>query len=438
MKIKHLSIPILILLSACANAPEPLATEVVSQETVSVYAPAQTPTEPEEIEETEILEPEPEPLPDPVHIRLQFAGDILLHGGLGAQVGDGTFNYRPFMWAIAPHINGDLNLVNMETPVDVFGNNHSIQTWPLFNAPFEILDGLIYAGFNHLITANNHSLDMRWSGLEASLLNFERAGISQTGMYASQADFDRPTLIEVGGGIVHNSEVVSEPTGEGILVGVIAYTDSFNGLDSWVPADNWGFAPRRFRSHVLDDIPAMAQDIADIRDAGAELVVISLHWGAEYVNQPTATQREIARALVDAGADIIMGHHAHVPQPVEWHYRADGTRGFIIYSLGNFLSDQIALGIPATQYGMLVTVYAMRDTYGVVSLYNAYVLPTAFVRDSGRTLGSPYSILPVIGAQVPASVASQSLRDWGTRAYNHVRMIVGEEFIYTGEHNDPR
>jgi poly-gamma-glutamate synthesis protein (capsule biosynthesis protein) len=174
----------------------------------------------------------------------------------------------------------------------------------------------------------------------------------------------------------------------------------------------------------------MATDIANIREAGADLVIISLHWGAEYVDYPTNMQVYIARSLVDAGADIIMGHHSHTPQPLEWHYRQDGSRGLIIYSLGNFLSDQIALGIPATQYGMLVTAYVTKDSRGEISVYDANVLPTLFARDSGRTLGSPYSILPVINGEVPDTVASEYLRAWGRRAHAHVVRIVGDEFVF--------
>ena len=359
--------------------------------------------------------PTPEPESDPIHIRIQFAGDILLHGGLGAGIGNNEFNYRPFMWAIRPYINADLALVNMETPVDVFGGNQDIRTWPRFNAPFEILDGLIYAGFNHLITANNHSFDMGFSGLVASLANFERAGITQTGMYTNKDEFNTPTIIDVAG----------------IQVGVIAYTDSVNGLESLVPADIRPFAVRRFYSHNMSSVPYIAEDIAAIRAAGADVVIISLHWGAEYVDAPTNMQRQIARAIVDAGADIIMGHHSHTPQPLEWFYRDDGTRGLIIYSLGNFLSDQIALGIAATQYGMLVTAYVTKHPNGTITLDNAHVLPTAFVRDSGRTLGSPYSILPVINGEVADAVATESLRAWGRRAYAHVLRIVGEEFVYS-------
>ena len=401
---------ILLFLVACGSGaieetPEYYIAEVITETTTE--APAEAETEPE-------TEAEAEPPPEPIHIRIQFAGDILLHGGLGAGIGNNQFNYRPFMWAIREHINGDLNLVNMETPVDVFGNNADIRTWPRFNAPFEILDGLIYAGFNHLITANNHSFDMGHSGLLASLDNFERAGISQTGMYRNQEEFNVPTIIDV----------------QGIQVGIIAYADSVNGLESLIPADIRPYTLRRFYSNNLNSIPAMRTDMEAIRAAGADLVILSLHWGLEYENAPRNWQVEVAHALIEAGADIIMGHHSHTPHPLEWHYREDGTRGLIIYSLGNFLSDQIALGTPATQYGMLATAYVQLCHINGVSVYHAHVLPTVFARDPGRILGSPYSILPVINGEVPESVTDAGLRAWGRRAYEHVLWIIGEEFMY--------
>ncbi|MCL2355764.1 MAG: CapA family protein [Defluviitaleaceae bacterium] len=409
---KFIAALFMILFAASGCAEEPAAT--LENASDLHYASEHSP----EISPAPLPEPTPEPTPsptpEPVHIRVQFAGDVLLHGGLGAGIGNNRFDYRPFMRAIAPYINGDLALVNMETPVDVFGNNQGIATWPRFNAPFEILEGLSYAGFNHLIAANNHSFDMGFSGLAATLENFERAGLSQTGMYTNETDFNTPTILNV----------------EGISVGIIAYTDSVNGLESLVPADVRPFAIRRFRSNVPDDVPFIAEDIMRIREAGAELVIISLHWGAEYVNRPSNMQMQIARELVDAGADIIMGHHSHTPQPLEWHERSDGSRGLIIYSLGNFLADQIRLNIPATQYGMLVTAYVTMCYADGISLDAATVLPTVFVRDSARTLGSPYSILPVINGEVPDNVESENLRAWGRRAYAHVLQIVGEEFIY--------
>jgi len=198
----------------------------------------------------------------------------------------------------------------------------------------------------------------------------------------------------------------------------------------------------------------MSTDVANLREAGAELVVVALHWGAEYGDEPLEMQRLIARQLIDAGVDVIMGKHSHTVHPVEWHYRSDGTRGFIIYSLGNFLADQTRLFPDATrptevlyrgwnsgantnfagrtQFGMLVTLEATRDVVGQIRLETADVLPTLTLRDfSGNTLGTVdgVSVMPLINGELPDFVADEELRNWGQVAYEHVVSIVGEEFI---------
>ena len=367
----------------------------------------------------------PEPEPEPVEIRIQFAGDILLHRGPidAANVGESVYDFRPFLRDIKPFVDGDLSIANMETPIDVLGGNRDITTFPRFNAPFEILEALQYAGFNHLIAANNHSFDRGFDGLVATVRNFERVGMDFTGIYVDEAAFNTPSIVDVNG----------------IQVGIIAYTDSFNGLEQIIPADVLPFAARRFRSYTMDDVPAMAADIENLREAGAELVIVSFHWGAEYVNAPTQMQRNIARGLAELGADVIMGHHAHVVQPMEWHYREDGSRSLIIYSLGNFLADQTRLRvpIPATQYSKLVSLQVIRMPDGEIILASSEVLPVLAMRDrTGNTMGivNGLGMMPIFAGELPPFITDAYLRDWGRRAYEHVVRIVGEEWIQSGSH----
>jgi len=385
-------------------------------------------------------EPEEPDDSDENTIRLQFAGDVFMHAGpieVG-RTGANTFDFKPFLTHIRPFIDGDFAIANMEVPVDARGNNQDVAGWPNFNTPFEILEAVQYAGFNHMITANNHSFDFGLEGLLNTVNSFERAGLDHTGMNVDWNDFNAPTLVDVNG----------------ITVGVIAYTDSVNGLEHMVPEASRSYAVRRFRSHTLDDIDQMSTDVANLREAGAELVVVALHWGAEYGDEPLEMQRLIARQLIDAGVDVIMGKHSHTVHPVEWHYRSDGTRGFIIYSLGNFLADQTRLFPDATrptevlyrgwnsgantnfagrtQFGMLVTLEATRDEDGQIRLETADVLPTLTLRDfSGNTLGTVdgVSVMPLINGELPDFVADEELRNWGQVAYEHVVSIVGEEFI---------
>jgi len=411
----------LLFLSTCGTQNEPVdEIAVAPQNVMPTPAPAevQPPPTPEPLPSPEPEpEPEPDPLPDPIEIRIQLAGDILLHLGPinGARVSTGVYDFRPFLSNIRPFIDGDLTIANMESPVDAMGNNRDITSWPLFNAPFEILEGLQYAGFNHLIFANNHTLDRHWSGMLNTLANFEEVGFSWTGAYATRECSQIPTIIDVNG----------------IMVGVLAYTDSLNGLDNGIPVDMRPYAVPRFRSRSMDSVPDMTEDINRIREYGAEFVIVSLHWGAEYVDQPTEMQRQIARALVEGGADVIMGHHSHTIQPVDWHYREDGTRGLIIYSLGNFMADQIGLNppVPRTQFGMLVSVNVLKDSYGVISINSTEVLPTVFIRDSARILGPSHNLLPLVNGEVPDFITNEPIRTWGRNSYAHVTGLIDPNFI---------
>ena len=390
-----------------------------------------------------IIEEEPEPEPEDVYegttIRLQFAGDVFLHRGpieVG-RTGENTFNFEPFLTHIRPFIDGDLSIANMEVPVDAHGNNAGLAGFPLFNSPFEILPALIYAGFDHLITANNHSFDIGWQGLLNTVANMERAGIAQTGMNIDQAAHDTHTIIDVNG----------------IQVGIISYTDSVNGLEALVPDIHRQYAVRRFRSHVMDDVPRMIAEMEQIRAEGAEVVVLALHWGHEYGDAPTAMQQQIAAALAEGGADVIMGKHSHTVHPVRWHEREDGNRTLIMYSLGNFLADQTRLFPNATspndflyrgwnsgggtnfagrtQFGMLVSLEIFRDPDGNIVLETADVLPTICLRDiRGNTFGRDgVTILPLINGEIPGFVEDEELRAWGRVAYEHVTTIVDAQFI---------
>lgn len=380
----------------------------------------------------------PEPEQEPAEIRVQFAGDILLHptypGSVEiARTGDNTFNFNPFLQYIRPYINGDLSFANMETPVDVMGENQDLTTFPHFNVPFEILEALQYAGFNHLISANNHAFDRGFSGVIATVQNFERAGINHTGIYIDEASFNTPTILDVNG----------------IQVGIIAYTDSVNGMEGVIPEEMLPFVIRRFRSDNLDDVLYITDDIANLRASGADLVIVALHWGVEYVDEPTEMQRLLARGLIDGGADVIMGKHSHTVQPLEWHVREDGSRGLIMYSLGNFLADQTRLTgasvyaqineswgghpfIGRTQFGKLVSLQVVKEPDGEIRLESADVLPTLTMRDfSGNTLGTVdgITVLPLFNGEVPGFVTDEELRNWGRVAYDHVVSIVGEDFV---------
>jgi len=386
--------------------------------------------------EAEVGEPivEPAEMAD-ISITIQFAGDVFMHQGPidVARTGEDTFDFKPFLTHIRPFITADLAIANMEVPVDARGGNVDVAGWPHFNTPFEILKALQYAGFNHMITANNHAFDFGFEGIVNTVNSFARQEFAHTGMNTSLADFNTPTILDING----------------IQVGIVAYTDSVNGLEALVPEASRVYAVRRFNSQTLADVEHMAQNIADLREAGAELVILALHWGEEYQNAPTQMQRLIAAELSEAGADVIMGKHSHTVHPIEWHYREDGSRALIIYSLGNFLADQTRLTdasvasqindswgghpfIGRTQFGMLVNLEITKTADGQISLGEASVLPTLCMRDfSGETLGvvDGVSVMPLVNGELPEFVTDASLRQWGQVASEHIVEIVGAEWL---------
>ncbi|GHU96489.1 capsule biosynthesis protein [Clostridia bacterium] len=388
-------LPILLLLIALAGCSAQSAEESPGRVTFAPIpspvvqtrdVPTPTPTPP----------PTPEPTPNP-SARIQMAGDILLHGGLirSAKVGE-TYDFKPYWAEIKPYIDGDLSICNMEGPVDTFGGNANISTYPRFNSPLEILDALKYAGFDALVTANNHAYDRAFDGLVKNRENIENAGFYVTGTNATQEQYDEYLIRDVNG----------------LKVGLIAYSEIDNGLGSLIPQDKRGFAMRRFDIGEAD-VEKMAADMAECRRQGADMIILSLHWGVEYANKPGAAAVTMARALAENGADVVMGNHSHCVQPVEWTETTRGKR-LIIYSLGNFFVDQNALNppVPKTQYGMLVTVGAELDK-GELKLSADY-LPT-FMRKYTVNGARKYMLLP-----------AKEDDELTKAAYEHVTNIAGK------------
>ena len=176
---------------------------------------------------------------------------------------------------------------------------------------------------------------------------------------------------------------------------------------TYMAADKRPFVMKMFKSTSMDDVPRMIEDMKKCKEAGAEYIVYSLHWGDEYNDKPDVgnrRQKDIAQALVEAGADIIMGNHAHTVHPIEKKtVTVDGREkeALIIYSLGNFFADQMALTdarVGTTQKhqdSMLVSVTIARDKdTGVIQMQNAEYMPTRTMvyQNNGK---KAYQIIPI-------------------------------------------
>ena len=260
------------------------------------------------------------PVPTRRRYTIAVTGDILLHMPVTARAaqyaserGEGVRDFRPMFDAIRPLLSGaDLALCHLETPLSPDGQN--LRGNPVFSSAPEIAPAIADAGFDGCSTASNHSYDTGESGVRATLDHLDFAGVRHRGTARTEADRGDPTIYDLGG----------------LRVAHLAYTSFLNGAH---PNDPWmvDLVDR-------DRIPQVAADAAAARAAGADFVIVSVHWGNEFVRAPSGSQVDLANALTAIPeVDVVVGHHAHVVQPIE---RRNGK--WVVFGLGNLLSNQHA------------------------------------------------------------------------------------------------
>ena len=250
--------------------------------------------------------------PPPVSLSLVAVGDILMHQDVkrAAELDPGGF---PALWAdLVPLFQAsDLAFGNLETPVAPSTGRPGVPFQ--FNAPAGLPAALRASGFTVLATANNHAFDQGPRGVRETLDRLRAEHLVAIGSGEDQARAETLQIVER----------------QGLRVAFLGFTDLFNidlnrrATEPWV--------------RPLDLEPALHA----VREARrqADLVILSIHWGNEYQHLPTKRQRDLAKALIAAGCDVILGHHPHVLQPAEL-LEVEGRRGLVAYSLGNFISNQ--------------------------------------------------------------------------------------------------
>lgn len=294
--------------------------------------------------------PTPTPPPDAV-FTLVATGDVLLHQPVisSGRTADG-YDFTPLLDPMTPWVAGaDLALCHLEVPVAPDGVTPT--GFPMFGAPPEIVDALAANGWDGCSTASNHSIDRGAAGVVATLDALDAAGLGHVGTARTAEEADAPQVYEL------------DREGQTIRVAHIAATYGLNGLS--LPADSpW--------MTTLIDTDAMIAQATAARDAGADVVVASVHCCVEYVTDPTDRQVEIATALGDSGVvDLLIGHHAHVPQPVErvpGGPHGDGM--WVAHGLGNYVSNQAAatMGDARTESGLLLTATFRKPADGPVTV----------------------------------------------------------------------
>ena len=250
-------------------------------------------------------------------VTLAAVGDIMIHSpqfNSAYIVNKNTYDFRDHFSLISPYLEkADLVVGNLETTLT--GPPYPYSGYPRFNSPPELAKNLKDSGFDLLFTANNHSLDYGEFGIINTINHIESAGLNFVGTARC--------LEEQAKGLQISTQNVD--------IAFFAYTYGTNGIP--VP---YG---KEYLVSLLDEKQIIKDAQRAKNDHSVDVVIISLHWGLEYQRLPTEEQRELARSLIDAGVDVIIGTHPHVVQPAE-KLHTENHSGLVLYSLGNFVSNQ--------------------------------------------------------------------------------------------------
>ena len=325
-------------------------------------------------------------------------GDILMHGKVinSGKQDDGSYNFDSIFQYVKSYAQAaDFSVANLETTLCGTDNGYAYAGNPKFNCPDAIVDSLKGAGFDMLLTANNHADDTSLVGYKRTLNVVREKGLDTLGTYLS-ADEQKWTIEEVNG----------------IKIGMVCYTYSDGFSQNGYPLLNYNEVGENgilnyFTYDKLPEFYTQLQGYLDeMKAAGAEATVVYLHWGEEYKwktgEGPNANQTAMAQKLCDMGVDVIVGGHPHVVQPVD--LLQSGTdaehKTIVLYSMGNAVSNQrkeeMQQSEPTghTEDGVLFCVTFAKYSDGSVCVDSAELIPT-WVNMHANSGSTEYNILPL-------------------------------------------
>ncbi|KFE68454.1 hypothetical protein DB31_7691 [Hyalangium minutum] len=332
----------------------------------------------------------------PSRVELVFGGDVIPHGAV-KQVAEEHARTAPAEEKGAPalslnnegwdHVFGpiadvlrtsDVAVVNLETPVT--DNKKAVTRELLFNAPSAMVRALAAAGVKVVSTGNNHARDQHLTGVLETLRHLDAAGIQHTGTGVSLETAWEPVVMEV----------------KGVRLGFLSFTRWLNGYSNPKDPAEAHVAYVPYPVHVKNRGVSVEHAVERVRMAAArcDVLIVMVHWGTEYAGQPRPEEKQVARALIDAGAGAVIGHHPHVLQPLESYTTAEGRKALIAYSLGNLVANQSRFYAyqPGksdkqgdTRDSMLLRVsFTRREAGGPVELDGVSVLPV-WIENNART-----------------------------------------------------
>ena len=320
-----------------------------------------------------VAQPTPTTAPDPnTYISFAFTGDVLTHTPLieqaqrTAQASGGKVNYdfTPMFNDIKQLVQSvDVAMCHLETPIAPEGED--LSAFPFFGVPKEVVTAIADAGFDRCSTASNHTYDRGLDGIDATVNALLEHGIEQSGMARTPEEIE-PRIVEI----------------KGVKMCFLSYTFSYNGLT--LPED------QQWRSAVINP-DRILRDAKRARQLGSEATIVSMHWGNEKESQANSMQTGIAKTLTASGlVDLIVGHHAHVVQPIE---QVNGV--WVMYGLGNVLSNlPTDERWPAnSQDAVIATINLTKRPSGKISFDRPQVMPTWVDKRNGWVIRDVLALL---------------------------------------------
>ena len=355
----------------------------------------------DEIDEDIIVEP------TTTDMSILAVGDIMFHMPQikAASISEGEYDFSPMFKYVKEYIqDADLALGNYET---VTVNDRSYSGFPRFNSPIETIFALKETGFDILSTANNHSLDQGKIGIISTIETINSLGLKHVG---TNSDKDtKPLIVEV----------------EGIKIGILSYTFGLNGLDSLLTVEELSYMVN------LIDEEKIQLEIQMLKDEDVDIIVSYIHWGHEYQKEPSEEQINLGHKLVEWGVNIVFGSHPHVVQKSEL-INIDGKDNYIVYSMGNFLSNQreITMGNSFTEDGVMVKINIEKDlVLNETIIKEIEYIPTWVYRyNDGENYF--YKILPtedIINGKLGLNVDSNTISRI-EKSYDDTMSVFGENY----------
>lgn len=357
------------------------------------------------------------------NITISAIGDIMAHDDqLKAQFDKDTNTYsfdNNFKY-VKPYIsNSDLAIANLETTLA--GPKAKYSSFPKFNSPDELADAIKGSGVDIVSTINNHTYDRGSDGVYRTLDVLNSKDIEHVG--TQKNDEDENFLIK---------DV------DGVKLGITAYsygqvygsTTALNGLNiDYNDLSNLNI----FNSSYVDIAFNEIKDTLDLmNNKESDLQVVILHWGDEYTRQPNEFQKELAKKLCDYGVDIIIGSHPHMVQPIEMIKSDENdNETLVIYSLGNFLSNQRneILNKKYTEDGVIANIGINKNlNTGETKISNVEYIPTWVNKYNNKNGKLTYEIIPLINEKQFSKIDNLPL-DKAKKSYDNTTSIIGSSDI---------